>query len=987
MTTSRPALPKTDWLRLNGLLEQALAVEPDERAAWLAALPPDAATLRDLLRELLAEAHSPLTAARDRLGSSVARVAADALAAMRRERPGDRIGPWKLERLLAEGGMGDVWLAERADGVVQRTVALKLPRAEWVDRGLTLRIARERAILARLAHPHIAVLYDAGLGADGRPYLALEYVQGVPIDAWCRERPLREVLRLFVLLTRAVAHAHAQLVIHRDLKPSNVLVTADGTPKLLDFGISKLLEGDGVAAANESELTQLSGRRLTLAYAAPEQVLGEPVGVACDVYALGAMLFELLAGQRLHRHAQGRELEDEILRGQPRRPSDVATDRARARVLRGDLDAIVLHALRRDPAARYTGAAALADDLERHLAGRAVRARPDSRWYRLRKFVVRNAWPVAAGTAVVAALGGGLALALWQAQRATALTEFVLSLVRQADPHATRQTRAADLPMLASIEDKIDREFKGAADEQLMLRVTLAEAYRNRGEMMAARRVYQRAVDDAVRDGVREDLPLLTARVRASDTRLIVSTQASEQLDRAIDALRARRWRSAASDALLVDALMTRLLLQIAYGLPAPLPAERRLEAGREAEALAFARFGAGSREHLRVVNGMSRWRHNIEGAAAARRSLEQAVEPALRRSDGAQASAELRAAQAGLAALRCEEGIDAPGAIAALRSTIEQVRAAHGDSSIELEVPYLALGRCQQVLRDPAAALGAHRAALEVASARERPPSTQLMRRAQDALDAAMQARQLTLAARLHRQVLDNAEAIPEPALRERLTGAARIVQVCLLAQSGESDAAVRAAAPLVARSDAVYAQVRRLTPRQGELWTCLAQAQRELGRHDEALKTIATFLERCSTTPLAPTIALNCRGEALIERALVELDTGRVADAQATLAERQAMSRDTDPHPTYALMRGRVLLASGQAVQAIEPLQRHHKEWVALQPDSPYTAEALYWLGQAHSTAGQVRGRTMIDEARPLLARSPVASHRRLAAEAAAR
>jgi eukaryotic-like serine/threonine-protein kinase len=282
MTTPRLALPKTDWLRLNGLLEQALALEPVERAAWLAALPPDAATLRELLREMLADTGGGLLGPRDRLGSSVARVAADALAAMRRERPGDRIGPWQLERLLAEGGMGDVWLAIRADGVVQRSVALKLPRAEWVDRGLTLRIARERAILARLQHPHIATLYDAGLGADGRPYLALEYVEGQTIDAWCRGKDLQAVLRLFIQLARAVAYAHAQLVIHRDLKPSNVLVTADGVPKLLDFGISKLLQGDAVLV-DATELTQVAGRRLTLAYAAPEQLLGEPVGVACDV--------------------------------------------------------------------------------------------------------------------------------------------------------------------------------------------------------------------------------------------------------------------------------------------------------------------------------------------------------------------------------------------------------------------------------------------------------------------------------------------------------------------------------------------------------------------------------------------------------------------------------------------------------------------------------------------------------------------------------
>jgi serine/threonine-protein kinase len=539
MTTPRPALPKTEWLRLNQLLEQALAVEPAERAAWLAALPPDTSTLRELLRELLAEPGAEPAGPRDRLGASVAKVAADALAAMRRERPGDRIGPWRLERLLAEGGMGDVWLATRADGVVQRTVALKLPRAEWVDRGLSLRIARERSILARLQHPHIATLYDAGLGADGRPYLALEYVEGEPIDAWCRGRDLREVIALVVQLARAVAHAHAQLVIHRDLKPSNVLVTAGGAPKLLDFGISKMIEGE-LLAADETELTRLAGRRLTLAYAAPEQLLGEPVGVACDVYALGAMLFELLSGERLYKSTERRALEDEILRGEPRRTSDAARDPRRARSLRGDLDAIVGQALRRDPAARYAGAGDLAEDLERYLVGQPVRARADGAWYRAGKFAARHAWPLAGAGAVIVALGAGAGVALWQAQRATALSEFVLSLIRQADPNASRQTRAADLAMLASIEEKIDREFKGSPAQQLQLRLTVGEAYRNRGEMTAARRVLQRAVDEAQPHLAADDRDLLTARVRASDTRLIVSTAASEQLDRGLRAARPR---------------------------------------------------------------------------------------------------------------------------------------------------------------------------------------------------------------------------------------------------------------------------------------------------------------------------------------------------------------------------------------------------------------------------------------------------------------
>ena len=413
----RSSLTVEDWRRLNRLLEQALEVDPGQRAEWVDALPPESTDLRPLLMELLEQSNGTGFATGIDPHTTVARLASEALAAMRREQPGDRIGPWQLERLLAEGGMGTVWVARRADGVMQRTAALKLPRAEWIDHGLSERIARERAILALLQHPHIAVLYDAGVTELGRPYLALEYVVGLPIDAYCRSSAvsLTDVLRLFVQVVRAVAYAHSRLVIHRDLKPSNVLVTNDGMPKLLDFGISKLIEGDALTG-DATALTRVGGRPLTPAYAAPEQILGLPISVAADVYALGIMLFELTTGTRLYSASTPHALEEEILRGDLRRPSEVTGDKTRARALRGDLDAIILTALKRKPDERYQSAAMLADDLERYLAGEPVRAQPDRRSYRLRKFVVRNKLPVAAGSAIVLALGIGLGVALWQAE-------------------------------------------------------------------------------------------------------------------------------------------------------------------------------------------------------------------------------------------------------------------------------------------------------------------------------------------------------------------------------------------------------------------------------------------------------------------------------------------------------------------------------------------------------------------------------------------
>ena len=225
---------------------------------------------------------------------------------------GALVGPYRLLRELGVGGMGSVWLAERADGTLKRQVALKLPRASWA-RGLAERMARERDILASLEHPNIARLYDAGTDAQGRPFLALEYVEGQPIDVYCSERALsiRQRLQLLLEVASAVTFAHSRLVVHRDLKPSNILVTADGQVRLLDFGIAKLMEGD---RTQETQLTQMAGRALTLDYASPEQIRGEPIGTASDVYSLGVVAYELLAGAKPYKLKRGSaaELEETI---------------------------------------------------------------------------------------------------------------------------------------------------------------------------------------------------------------------------------------------------------------------------------------------------------------------------------------------------------------------------------------------------------------------------------------------------------------------------------------------------------------------------------------------------------------------------------------------------------------------------------------------------------------------------------------------------
>jgi serine/threonine protein kinase len=303
---------------------------------------------------------------------------------------------------LGAGGMAEVWLARRADGAFKREVALKLPMLAQARAGLEARFARERDILASLEHPHIARLYDAGVDPKGLPYLAMEYVQGEPLTDWSDAHRLGipERLGLFLQVLEAVQYAHEKQVIHRDLKPSNILVTESGQVRLLDFGVARLLEGE---ETDQPALTSLYGRALTPDYASPELLRGDPIDERSDLYSLGVLLYELLTGTRPYRLKSAASigaLDQAIATLEVKKPSlqlepSAATDRSStverlARQLRGDLDAVVLKALAKEPTLRYPSAAALKEDLRAYLGGRPIRARPARIPYRLGKFARRN---------------------------------------------------------------------------------------------------------------------------------------------------------------------------------------------------------------------------------------------------------------------------------------------------------------------------------------------------------------------------------------------------------------------------------------------------------------------------------------------------------------------------------------------------------------------------------------------------------------------
>jgi len=503
-------LTDQQWRLLYELVDQGMDLDGADRARWLDQLDDRHAALKPLLASALARAASGETgdfiATLPKLGAAYARdnaATAEGLAA------GQCIGPYQLIRELGRGGMGSVWLAERGDALVTRRVALKFPHVAARRPELTERFAREREILSTLSHPNIARLYDVGLSA-GQPYLAMEYVEGRPLTEYCDSAGLgvRERIVLFMQALAAVQYAHERLVVHRDLKPSNMLVTAAGEVRLLDFGIAKLLlEGE----AKETELTQLGGRALTPDYASPEQILGQPVTTASDVYSLGVVLYELLCGNRpyrLKRDSRG-ALEDAILAADPVTPSDAAitqatsdarstTVRKLVKALAGDLDTIVLKALKKQPAERYATADAFAQDIDRHLRGEAVLARPDSVWYRTRKFLWRNKLGAASTAVVFIALAAGLGLALWQARiarseahTAEAVQAFLEDIFRanstdQTDPLKAQQTTARELLDVGL--KKIDTALADTPSAKLRVLMTLSRMY-------ADLRLTQQAVD------------------------------------------------------------------------------------------------------------------------------------------------------------------------------------------------------------------------------------------------------------------------------------------------------------------------------------------------------------------------------------------------------------------------------------------------------------------------------------------------------------
>jgi len=497
---------QTDWQRMRALFEQALELPPAERAAFLETRCAGQPELRAEVEALLAadtqaSAQSPELVA---LAPALLQALADDQRRTDDARlTGMRAGAWRLLREIGRGGMGTVYLAERDDGAYAQQAAVKLLRADWPGSDMDRRLEAERQILAGLDHPGIARLLDGGSTIDGRPFLVLDYVDGLPIGRWCDERRLAvaERIRLFLQVCAAVAHAHRCLIVHRDLKPSNILVTTDGQVKLLDFGIAKLLQGVGDASTQTM-------RSFTPEYAAPEQVSGAPITTGVDVHALGLLLYELLTGKRAFGQTDSTPAayEQAILHDQALAPSRAAvegsdaperaarcqlTPAALASRLRGDLDAIVAKALRKEPEQRYASVEALADDLHRHLALEPVQARRGAWRYRTGRFLRRHALAAGFATLALLAVLAGSAFSLWQASiaraerdraqtalvTAEAVTNFLTQLLAKATPDAGKGKDLSVREALDLAATDLDKKFTEQPQVRARIQMLLGNVY------------------------------------------------------------------------------------------------------------------------------------------------------------------------------------------------------------------------------------------------------------------------------------------------------------------------------------------------------------------------------------------------------------------------------------------------------------------------------------------------------------------------------
>jgi eukaryotic-like serine/threonine-protein kinase len=934
-----------DLKEVLALLQTGLDLPADQRGAWLASLEAANSRLTPTVAALLQRHAEHET---DDFLQDLARFTSGATQGAGGVAPqpvaGGIVGPYRLLNAIGEGGMSSVWLAERTDGVLRRKIALKLPHW-WALSKLTERATQEREILASLEHPSIARLYDAGVTQDGRPYLALEFIEGKSIDVYCREHNLdvRARVALIAQIARAVAYAHSRLIVHRDLKPSNILVDAQGQVHLLDFGIAKLIE-EG-SAANKA-LTQVGARVLTPEYASPEQITGSPITTESDVYSLGVVAYELLAGARPYTFKSPLTADWDVLSSDVRAPSAVASERGAARSLRGDLDTIVLKALKKEPAERYASAAVFADDLDRYLRGDPVVARPDSAGYRLRKFAVKHRLAVGAAAAVVLALAAGLAVASWQLrvarvekQRAEEVKEFVASIFRSADPYFTgeRQMKASQLLTLA--KERIDREMASQPESSVELLAIVGEAQANLEEYAAARATLQAALDLAARrlpDGsvhasqARAQLATIHANEREFDL-------AKRELDAVIPELRGYGQPAVRA---LVNALQTRGFVAGDEG-----DAQRAIADMREAVAIAAESLGENDSETILAKRQLAQEYLMAGRLAEAVASAREAFELAQANFGAGGRNALLVETEDVYGRALADSGQLAAG-IEHLQNAIRKTEALLGPNNGSVASKLSWLARAQLKLGDlPGAIASMTRSVAAATNDLDRA-------RAQASLGVTLVAARRT----------DTAIEVLRPAVADlkRL-------------DTGEGSwlpnaTATYGTALALAGQTAEAKRVLLASLNTGKVaGPALADTHNGLGlsalNSNDAAAALEHF-QKALETAGPPDPPSRIRAAAVLGAGTAQLELGKLKEAEQTLQQADAAYRKIYQLPTPALAdvqvaRGRVAMLEGRADDASQLFTEADEFWRGYEAKSRWAREASQWRERQAAARGRPAGR----------------------------
>jgi serine/threonine-protein kinase len=880
---------------------------------------------------------------------------------------GSPLGRYRILRRIGEGGMGEVWLASRDDGLYDGQVAIKTLHPYFAGGALRERFLREAKVLGRLAHSNIARLLDAGIH-EGVVYLVLEYVVGRPIDVACDSEKLGVSARLeiFLQLCGAVAHAHSSLVVHRDIKPGNVLLTADGIPKLLDFGIASFYESEKGEA--QSDITRLTGRIFTPEYAAPEQVLGREITTSTDVYSLGVLLHFLLAGRLPYGPVEGArtQWEHAVLHEEPATLSQsadradhekIAANRSSTfvrlrRELSGDLENIVQKALQKRPEERYLTVAAFADDVRRYLHGEPVFARADSAWYRLGKFARRNRLAVGATIAVVLALGAGLVVSLWQLQvareerrHAEEVKEFVASIFRSADPFFTGKKDMMATELLTLAHQRIERELASKPRNAAELLIIVGESQGNLEQYDAADLTLTKAIEIAGRLQPPDEVLIAEARVSLAGSAMGRQgrDKVKELLDLSLPVLRANQPGTARAYA--------SALQLFAYYESDEGNKDLAISSSLESVEVLNAAFGPQHSETVLAKRHLAYYYVLTQRYAEARPLLEQALRDARAMSASGERLALLAAIESTYARMLIELG-EFDKAIEHLHAGIEH--ASKGEQSLSVSVMLSLLMRAQARLGQLDQAIATARQSFETSEVGEN------------------KARLLTNVGRhlmMARDTPDALETLRAAIVLEKQhdkgKGSWLPMAQCdygiALALSGRM-----AEAKAVLDENLTVAKASAAVGALSSAWNAIGFVQQlDLEWADSEASFRQALEHSTENLPIS-----KFRIEALLGIGVARLELGHAADAEKWLRQADEAARGTYVNfiplrADIAMNLGRALLAQGNVPAAREAFAAADSYWRGFDASNRSAGEAAYWLAQG-LRAAKADGEARVEFAR---------------------